>query len=299
MSTVDTTTGEIVQAHMSASSARESVARARTHLEAAAEEVVRQINGKAWVPLGYESWDDMREAEYCGAAVIVPRADRPELVARLRQEGLSQQSIADTVGVGDSTVSRDLKSQMGNEAAPTITNARGQERPTTYAPRARDLPPESPLDDAVESPPAPSVPDDRNIAHAATEEFPDLAYYYDNGDYATVLRLAAALRGYREPELSQRLDSLRKTIAAEQRRDAEPEPTPPGPDHAAMAHAIFLACNKAMQTIATNGDAATLAEAVALVGPLESRNWHGQFEQLANACQRMADACRPKLRSVQ
>lgn len=50
----------------------------------AAEEVVWQIENKAWEALGYPDWEAMRQAEYRGAAVIVPRADRPELVARLR-----------------------------------------------------------------------------------------------------------------------------------------------------------------------------------------------------------------------
>lgn len=72
-----------------------------------------------------------------GAVVIVPRADRPQLVARLRSEGLSQQQIGDTLGVNQATVNRDLNMQMHNEdEPPTITNARGQERPTTYAPRS-------------------------------------------------------------------------------------------------------------------------------------------------------------------
>jgi len=53
------------------------------------------------------SQDEMREAEYGGAAVIVPRADRPELVARLRREGLSQQQIGDTLGVSQQTISND------------------------------------------------------------------------------------------------------------------------------------------------------------------------------------------------
>jgi hypothetical protein len=127
---------------MSATSARESVDRARTHLEAAAEEVVRQINGRAWVALGYGSWDEMRIAEYRGAAVIVPRADRPELVARLRAEGLSQKAIGDTLGVSHQAVGRDLRNvQTDNTEQPAKrTDSLGRERPTTYAPRAQGLP---------------------------------------------------------------------------------------------------------------------------------------------------------------
>lgn len=147
-------------AHMSEASARTSVERALTHLEAAAEEVVRQINGRAWLALGYESWDEMREAEYKGAAVIVPRADRPELVARLRQEGLSQQQIGNTLGVAKSTVQTDLdKADSDFTESPTVrVDSLGRSRPTTYAPRAQEAPPA--FETAVERPadPASSVP---------------------------------------------------------------------------------------------------------------------------------------------
>lgn len=149
--------------HMSAESAMVSVDRARTHLEAAAEEVVRQINGRAWIALGYESWDDMREAEYRGAAVIVPRADRPELVAKLRAEGLSQREIGDTLGVTDVQVGRDLRNQQMSDTEPaTRTDSLGRERPTTYAPRAqgKGLPDDACRPSPVEglSDPAPLVP---------------------------------------------------------------------------------------------------------------------------------------------
>lgn len=277
--------------HMSATSARESVERARTHLEAAAEEVVRQINGRAWLALGYESWDEMREAEYRGAAVIVPRADRPELVARLRAEGLSQRQIGDTIGTSQQQVSNDLRNTKLGNTAPTRTDALGRERPTTYTPRARDLPQADPPAVEDSAVPAPSVTAD-------VAEFPDLAYYRDKGDDATVARIATALRGYDANERARRLENLRKTIAAEQRRDEQPEPEAGEPDYAAMADAMFTACNKAMSVIAANGDSVTVAEAVATSDPLMSDNWRGQFEQLAHACQRMADACKPRLRRV-
>lgn len=102
----------------------------KTHLEQAAEQVVWQIENQAWLVLGHKSWDEMRDAEYKGAAVMVPRADRPEIVARMRSHGLSQKQIGDTLGVSQRTISGDLNSNIANEA--TITNSRGQSRPTSY-----------------------------------------------------------------------------------------------------------------------------------------------------------------------
>ena len=86
---------------------RESIRRAAWSLERAAKEIVWQVEREAWRTLGYSSWNEMREAEYGGAAVMVPREMRPSLVTQLRSAGLTQQETADTLGVTDRTVKRD------------------------------------------------------------------------------------------------------------------------------------------------------------------------------------------------
>lgn len=116
--------------------ARESVATAKRGLEAAADEIVRQISGRAWLALDYADWDEMREAEYDGAAVIVPRAGRPEIVARLREEGLSQQQVAETLGVDQKTVSNDERkipnvAPSAPAAPPVRTDSLGRRQPTS------------------------------------------------------------------------------------------------------------------------------------------------------------------------
>ena len=119
---------------------RASVRRAKKSLEAAAAEIVWQIEREAWRTLGYPSWTAMREAEYGGAAFMVPSKSRPEIVARIRASGLTQQEIADTAGVGVGTVNRDLAASdfpNGNSGS-QVTNSRGQQRPTTYARTAPD-----------------------------------------------------------------------------------------------------------------------------------------------------------------
>ncbi|MGE9806930.1 hypothetical protein [Janibacter sp. G1551] len=86
---------------------RASVERAKGGLSIAAEEIVWQIEREAWVTLGYKSWDAMREAEYGGAAFMVPPKNRPELVARMRAAGLTQREVADTAGVTAQTIYND------------------------------------------------------------------------------------------------------------------------------------------------------------------------------------------------
>lgn len=86
---------------------RASIKRAKGSLEKAAEEIVWQVEMEGWKTLGYKSWDAFREAEYGGAAFMVPAKQRPELVARMRATGLTQQEVADTAGVTTKTIKRD------------------------------------------------------------------------------------------------------------------------------------------------------------------------------------------------
>lgn len=98
---------------------RASVGRAKRSLERAAEEIIWQIEMEAWRTLGYPSWGAMREAEYGGAAFMVPSRSRPEIVARIKaievgrtarggSKHLTDQEIADTAGVSRDTVQSDL-----------------------------------------------------------------------------------------------------------------------------------------------------------------------------------------------
>lgn len=117
-----------------------SIRRAKKSLESAAKEIVWQIEMEAWRTLGYTSWSAMREAEYGGAAFMVPSKSRPEIVARIRAAGLTQQEIAATAGVNQATVARDLSGpDYANAYSEPITNSRGQQRPATYTRPAPDV----------------------------------------------------------------------------------------------------------------------------------------------------------------
>ena len=141
---------------------RASIRRARQSLEKAAEEIVWQIEMEAWRTLGYSSWGAMREAEYGGAAFMVPSKNRPELVARIRAAGVTQQEIADTAGVAESTVRNDLNRNFADEPAEPITNSRGQQRPSAYARTNTD-------EDVID---AEIVEDDEPTPDATTDSVP-------------------------------------------------------------------------------------------------------------------------------
>lgn len=118
---------------------RASVRRAKKSLEDAAKEIVWQIEMEAWRTLGYSSWGAMREAEYGGAAFMVPSKSRPEIVARIRAQGLTNQEIADTAGVSEATVRRDVAQSSNDDWPSTVTNSRGEQRPATYARADEDV----------------------------------------------------------------------------------------------------------------------------------------------------------------
>lgn len=119
---------------VTAADARTSIDLARGHLADAGKEIVWQVRNKVWHVLGYSDWDEMREAEYGGAAVIVPSADRPELSAALYDEGLTPKQVGATFGVSDRTVDRDVR-QMSN-VPPTRPDSLGRQQPTSK-PRPR------------------------------------------------------------------------------------------------------------------------------------------------------------------
>jgi hypothetical protein len=118
---------------------RASVDIVRSRLADAAEQIVWQIEHRAWTVLGYRSWSEMRDAEYGDVAVMVPRALRPDLVIRMRQVGLTQAEIGTTLGVSRPTVAADLNADSDVQP-PTIVTARGQTRPTSYERNPRSKP---------------------------------------------------------------------------------------------------------------------------------------------------------------
>ena len=134
-------------------------------------------------------------------------------------------------------------------------------------------------------------------AAEAVAEFPDLAYYFDKGDHDTAAKLGNALRGYAEPELSMRLNNLRLTVEAERRKDGELT-RDEGPDYAALADAMVVAINNALQVASKNGGADTIREAMPSANPIAVDVWRCQFERIHDLAADLLAATRPVLRSV-
>lgn len=63
---------------------------------------------RTWSALGYASWDEYCTREFGTSRLRLPREERQEVVASLRESGLSTRAIASATGLNQSTISRDL-----------------------------------------------------------------------------------------------------------------------------------------------------------------------------------------------
>lgn len=88
---------------------------------------------RAWVEMGYDSWDALVAGEW-SRSIVLPRPERREVVGRLRQEGMSTRAIAAAVGVSHPTIQSDLKS-TGKDLPDEITSLDGRTRPATQPAR--------------------------------------------------------------------------------------------------------------------------------------------------------------------
>lgn len=118
MEIVSLATGEVIDV----AAVRASVARVCGHVESIWVEWVWQVENETWQVLGYESWDEMRAAEYGHlSGIAAPRQDRPDLVARFRRAGLTQKQTSETLGVSDRTVRNEEPDDMRGSRGPEKT----------------------------------------------------------------------------------------------------------------------------------------------------------------------------------
>lgn len=69
---------------------------------------------RAWAALGYDSWDHYTSAEFGASRLRLPAEERREVVASLREAGLSLRAIESATGLGIGTVHRSLHSGVPN-----------------------------------------------------------------------------------------------------------------------------------------------------------------------------------------
>lgn len=70
--------------------------------------VTQAYLGRAWEPLGYESWDQYCSSELAHARLRLPLEERDALVGSFRRAGMSLRAISSVTGLGKTTVQRSL-----------------------------------------------------------------------------------------------------------------------------------------------------------------------------------------------
>jgi hypothetical protein len=101
MSTIDTTTTLTVD------EAREITQKIRQSVSVAVIQIKKAWLGRAWVALGYASWEDYKNAEF-GEHIRLPRDERQQVVGELRAAGMSMPAIASATGSSVGTVHADI-----------------------------------------------------------------------------------------------------------------------------------------------------------------------------------------------
>lgn len=111
--------------------ARQRLERVKSGVERIWDDLVALYQGRAWLVLGYQSWEALCDSEFDGARIALPRQQRQEIVCDLREAGMSTRAIASAVGVTQMTVVRDLGATETNVSVESILSLDGRTRTAT------------------------------------------------------------------------------------------------------------------------------------------------------------------------
>lgn len=151
-----------------ADQARTLTDRIKIAVEGTWQLIQEAYTSRAWAVLGYDTWDTYCSAEFGTSRLRLPREERQEVVASLRESGLSTRAIASAVGQSDMQVRRDLAAT--NVAPVDVQGADGK----TYAPRPE---PQTDADlitgDDWQPTESPSAPEQKQKRRPLPEAFTD------------------------------------------------------------------------------------------------------------------------------
>lgn len=112
----------IPTATATAQEARTLTDQIKVAVEVAWHLVVKAYETRAWLALGYSSWDDYCTREFRNARLRLPREDRQEVVGSLRDAGLSIRAIAAATGDSVGTIHAELAGVQNRTSAGLAEN---------------------------------------------------------------------------------------------------------------------------------------------------------------------------------
>ena len=133
----DQATDEVVGIVLSAHAARVLTDGIRDQLTAAYDGVIAAYHGRAWIALGYDSFDAYCKEEFKGTGMVhLSPFQRRDIVGEMREAGMSTRAISSALGVSQSTVVNDLPTEQNYSVEPiTVTSLDGRKRPAQKPPR--------------------------------------------------------------------------------------------------------------------------------------------------------------------
>lgn len=132
---------------ISPASARELTDRIKVGVDAIWELIKQAYQSRAWSALGYSSWDDYCTREFGTSRIRLPREERQEVVASMREIGMSVRAISSAIGDSYGTVRNELAAREQNcsPAPAPVTGTDGK----TYSPRPQPSPEFAPDDEVA------------------------------------------------------------------------------------------------------------------------------------------------------
>ncbi len=125
---------------------RDSAVRALDALADIEDSIAAAYAGRAWMALGYGSWEAYCEAEFSQTRLWTSVEERHERTVTLRDAGLSQRAIAAVLGISQPTVSADITHSVStdrNESVDstdrTVAGIDGRVRPSSRPSSAQVL----------------------------------------------------------------------------------------------------------------------------------------------------------------
>lgn len=119
---------------LDANNARALTDQIKVAVEATWELVKRAYVERAWAALGYDGWDDYCTREFGTSRLRLPREERAEVVASLRESGLSVRAIASATGINRETIRQEVAAG-DKKLSPQITGTDGKAYSPTQPPR--------------------------------------------------------------------------------------------------------------------------------------------------------------------
>lgn len=217
---------------ITADQARHLTDRIKVAVEGTWQLVVEAYQARAWVALGYSTWDDYCTREFGTSRLRLPRETRREEIGSLREAGLSLRAIETATGVSKKTIIRDLREVVEStppapepqEAARSVVAAAFAQRDEAAAP-----PKVTGLDGKTYAKPVPATPK-APARRALPDQFFDASYDLQKV-VERIARLAADDRFPQNKEqisAKHRADLLRGIDALQGVVDRLPQPQPKG-----------------------------------------------------------------------